>query len=54
MLQRRSTEDAFAAGPYKKGYRLYPVDKDDPLAFESVSDDKLMQLAIPAKRRRVY
>ncbi|MCJ7624559.1 MAG: beta-lactamase family protein [Anaerolineaceae bacterium] len=32
------------AGPYKKGIVLYPVDAQDPLAFESVNDDKLMQL----------
>lgn len=32
-------------GPYKKGIKLYPVDKDDPLAFENVTDGKLIQLA---------
>ena len=32
-------------GAYKKGLVLYPVDAKDPLAFENVSDGKLLQLA---------
>jgi hypothetical protein len=32
-------------GPYKKGIDLFPVDAKDPLAFENVSDGRLMQLA---------
>jgi len=32
-------------GGYKKGIELYPVDKNDPLSFENVTDGRLMQLA---------
>ncbi len=33
------------SGPYKKGIELYPVDSNDPLSFENVTNGKLMQLA---------
>jgi len=32
-------------GAYKNGIVLYPVDDNDPLAFENVTDGKLLQLA---------
>ena len=32
-------------GAYKDGIELYPVDQDDPLAFENVTDGRLIQLA---------
>ncbi len=33
------------SGAYKKGIPLFPVDANDPLAFENVTDGRLMQLA---------
>ncbi len=32
-------------GAYKKGISLYPVDNEDPLLFENVTDGRLLQLA---------
>lgn len=39
-------------GAYKQGIELFPVDNDDPLAFENVTDGRLMQLAFLRNEER--